>query len=131
MAQDFNFSEHLSEVFWQETLWHNALRGVGAGIVWGTLMLFTDNVGEALRMMVMLPVAYLLFFLPVGLLAAWLSSMSVPLVGLIAAFFSLIVAVGDPLVYALSKFRPEWVPVDRPDFFSLRIVIFVLSPFAE
>ena len=67
--------------------------------------------------------------LSIGLIAAWLSS--IPFVGLIAAFFSLLVAVGDPLVYAFSRFQPQWVPVDHPDLFSLRIIIFVMSPFAE
>lgn len=129
VAQDFSFSEHISEVFWKETLWHNALRAVGAGIVWGLLLLSTGTVGESLRMMVMLPLIYFVVLLPVGLLASLLSS--IPFVGLFAAFIALLVAVGDPLVWVLSKARPEWVPVDRPGFFSLRIVIFVLSPFAE
>ena len=129
MAKEFRFSDHIRHVLWKETLWHNALRAVGAGIVWGLLMALTDPDGNALGMIAAMPVMYFVILLPVGLVASWLSSL--PFVGLFAAFIALLVAVGDPLVYVLNRFQPRWVPVDRPGIFSLRIIVFVMSPFAE
>lgn len=129
MPKEFSFSDDIRHVLWKETLWHNALRAVGAGIVWGLLMALTDSDGNALGMIAAMPVMYFVILLPVGLIASWLSSL--PFVGLFAAFIALLVAVGDPLVYMLSWFQPRWVPVDRPDIFSLQIIVFVMSPFAE
>lgn len=129
MATDFSFSENISDVLWKETLWHNALRAVAAGVVWGLVMLFAGTEGNPVAMAAGMPLMYFVVLLPVGLLASLLSS--IPFVGLFVAFIALLVAVGDPLVYVLSKFKPEWVPIDRPDIFSLRIIVFVLSPFAE
>jgi len=130
MAKDFRFSEQLSDVLWRETLWYNALRATGAGIIWGALMLFTDPRSSA-GMVLAMPVMYFLFLLPIGLVAGWLSSLSVPFVGLISGLCALIIVLGDPLVYTLSRFKPEWVPIQRPNIFSLRIIVFVTSPFAE
>jgi hypothetical protein len=129
VPKEFSFSDDIRHVLWKETLWHNALRAVGAGIVWGLLMALTDSDGNALGMIAAMPVMYFVILLPVGLIASWLSSL--PFVGLFAAFIALLVAVGDPLVYMLSWFQPRWVPVDRPDIFSLQIIVFVMSPFAE
>jgi hypothetical protein len=129
MAKEFSFTEDISRVLWKETAWHNALRAVGAGIVWSLLMLVTGSPGESLGMLVLLPFVYFVFLMPVGVIAAWLSA--IPFVGLITRIVSLIIVVGDPLVYALSRYEPRWVPVDRPDFFAFRVVIFVMSPFDE
>ena len=131
MSQEFSFSEHISDVLWKETIWHNALRATGAGIVWAIAMTFASAEGgpPPLLMLLALPAGYFIFLLPLGLLAYGLSS--IPFVGLFAGFIAFMVAVGDPLVYALNKVEPEWVPLDRPDFFSLRIITFVTTPFAE
>lgn len=74
------------------------------------------------------PVGYFVFFLPVGLATAWPSKL-VPFVGLFAGVIALFVAVGDPLVFALSRFKPTPVPVERPRFFQFQIIAFVVSPF--
>jgi hypothetical protein len=50
-------------------------------------------------------------------------------VGLFAGVIALFVAVGDPLVFALSRFKPTPVPVERPRFFQFQIIAFVVSPF--
>ena len=129
MAKEFSFSDDIRHVLWKETLWHNALRAVGAGIVWAILTAITGIESNPAVPLLAIPVTYFFFLLPAGLLASWLSF--IPFVGLIAGFIALLVAVGDPLVYMLSWFQPRWVPLDRPDIFSLRIIVFVMSPFAE
>ena len=129
MAEDFNFSEDSSSVLWKETFQHNAMRVFGAGVVWFLILALTGTGENPLVMLIALPVVYVIVLLPVGLIASWLSS--IPFVGLFAAFASFLVAVGDPLIFGLSKFKPEWVPLQKPDFFSLRVVHFVTSPFEQ
>jgi hypothetical protein len=130
MSQQFSFAEHLSTVLWKETIWHNALRAAGAGVVWAFIAAFSSMEGNPLVMLFAMPVGYFLFLLPLGLVAYWLTSF-IPLVGFFAGLIGLMVAIGDPLVYALNKFKPEWVPLNRPDFFSIRLITFVTSPFDE
>lgn len=124
-AKEFSFSRDRELILWKETFLYNGLRAAGAGIVLGTLMLLTgEPAADALPAFFIWPIGYFIFLLPVGLVAAWLSS--IPFVGLFSAFIALLVAVGDPVVFALNKFRPEWVPVDRPSFFSLKLIQFVV-----
>lgn len=115
---------------WKETLWLNGLRALGAGLVLAVLGVWAGQPAEKAPMIVLsYPVAYYIFFLPAGLVLSWLAS--IPLVGLFAFFVSLMVAIGDPVVYLLHKINPAWVPVERPSFFSLQIIHFVLLPFDE
>jgi hypothetical protein len=129
VSREFRFSEDIRHVLWKETLWHNALRAVAGGIVWALLTAVTGIKSNPAVPLFIIPITYFFFLLPAGLLASWLSF--IPFVGLIAGFIALLVAVGDPLVYVLNQFQPRWVPIDRPDIFSLRIIVFVMSPFAE
>lgn len=129
MFREFRFSEDIRHVLWKETLWHNALRAVAGGIVWALLTAVTGIKSNPAVPLFIIPITYFFFLLPAGLLASSLSF--IPFVGLIAGFIALLVAVGDPLVYVLNQFQPRWVPIDRPDIFSLRIIVFVMSPFAK
>lgn len=113
---------------WKETIWYNAMRTGGAGFLIGFLLIpeygpFGPLLG---------PFAFM-FMYPV--IAAIIVPFSIFLgpVGLIAGAFGAIffVSLGDPLVYALSKVKPEWVPVDRPSIFSLKLLIRVKAPAAE
>lgn len=129
MSKEFSFSEHISDVMWKETLWHNALRATGAGVMWALITIFTGMEGNPLAFLLAMPAGYFVFLLPVGMLAYALSS--IPFVGLFATFISFMVAVGDPLVYVLNKIESGWVPVDHPSFFSLELITFVTTPFAD
>lgn len=51
-----------------------------------------------------------------------------PFVGLLAAFFPLIVvAIGDPIVCLIHKIASELVPVEAPPLFSLSLVLWILD----
>lgn len=39
----------------------------------------------------------------------------------------ILVAVGDPLVALLASIFPRLVPVERPTFFSLNLIIWILN----
>ena len=113
---------------WKDTLWLAVLRSAGAGVVWALVAVLINWHGNPLVLLVGWPVSYFVFFLPVGLATAWLSEL-IPFVGLFAGVIALFVAVGDPLVFALSRFTPTSVPVERPRFFQFQIIVFVMSPF--
>ena len=112
---------------WKETIWYNAMRTGGAGFLVGFL-----TIPEFGPLGPLLSALCFLFAYPV------VSAIIVPFglflgpVGLLAAGFAAIflVALGDPLVYALSKWKPGWVPVDRPAIFSLKLLIRVKAPAA-
>jgi peptidoglycan/LPS O-acetylase OafA/YrhL len=127
--QDDSFSlrRDFKNIHWPSTMKYNLLRASGAGIVWLVLALLTGQGWHAFTML-FFPVVFLVFFLPIGLFAAWLSSLGIPWVGLVAALIAVFVAVGDPLVFVLKKARPELVPAEKVKFFNLQTVIFILSP---
>jgi hypothetical protein len=114
---------------WKETFMYNGLRAVAAGIVWAIVASIDGTFpGSPSLLPIAMPLGYFTMLLPMGLILSWLSSFFF-LAGWMAGFVALIVAVGDPLVFALSKAKPDIVPAERPSFFSLRIIHFVLSPF--
>ena len=114
---------------WKETFRYNGLRAFGAGIVWAVYASIDGTAPVSpLLLPIGMPLGYFMMLLPMGLILSWLSSFFF-LAGWVAAFIGLMVAVGDPFVFVLSKVRPDIVPVERPSFFSLRIIHFVLSPF--
>jgi hypothetical protein len=113
---------------WRDTLWLAVLRSAGAGVVWALVAVMTDYPGNPAVLALIWPLGYFILLLPLGLATAWLSKL-VPFVGLFAGMIALFVAVGDPLVFVLSRFKPISVPVERPRFFQFQIIVFVMSPF--
>ena len=116
---------------WKETLWYNGLRSAGAGLTIGFLLFFGSGQSHFAAMFGF-PITYFIFLLPVGLLAALLAN--VPILGwlgLVAFFFGLLVALGDPWVFLLKRVAPQAVPMERPSLFSPKLIQFVLVPFKE
>lgn len=117
-------------VRWKETLWHNGLRSIIAGIIWVTVIIWTNDrpvsIEEGLGMYLLMP----FFMLPFSLFFKILAF--IPLVGW---FFILLLVVwmgvADPFVYVLHKLNPDLVPVEHPPIFSTAGFIFVMSPFKE
>lgn len=126
----FSWRRDFKSVNWSGTLKYNSLRAAGAGVVWCLLGVVAGAKWQALQML-LFPICYYVFFLPIGLIAAWLSGLGVPWVGLLAAIFAFFVGVGDPLVFVLKKVRPDLVPAESVKFFSLKTVIFLLGRPAE
>jgi len=122
----FSWSRDFRNVNWAGTLKYNLIRAAGAGIVWFLLVLITGGKWGAFTML-LFPIIYFVSLLPLGLFTGWLSSKGVPWVGIFALFAAFLVAVGDPLVFILKKFKPEVVPVEKTPFFSLKTIIFVLN----
>lgn len=126
----FSWKRDLNIVDWRATILHNLLRAACAGIVVSIIMLFfvpEVGVGSALLYVLIWPIGYLIFMLPMGLVAGFLSRVGVPFVGLLSIAFSLAIAIGDPLVWMLKRTKPEIVPVDKPGFFEFSVIVFVID----
>lgn len=121
---------------WKETLWYNALRSAAAAIVWTGLTAWADDGqfvaqhGGPVGIWLQMPLALFIGLIPMTLLFRVLGY--IPIVGLFFLLFAIVLmGAGDPLVFALHRAKPEWVPVDNPSLFSLSGFIIVTSPYRE
>lgn len=112
---------------WKQTAILNSMRAVCAGIVLAVVFLFgglpKETVMSYLFGMIFI---YWIVIFPMGYLTAKLSEWGVPFVGIFSLFLSLLIAVGDPLLFILSKIFRQ-LPVS-PDFapFNLAPIFLVL-----
>lgn len=132
----FSFRRDFRSILWGPTLRLNLMRAVAAGVVVAVIVCITGgpnkaDVSSRLVMAMVMPLAYpivyLVFMLPFGLLSLLLASLGVPFVGLISLVMSLYAAIGDPLMFVLSKLKPEWIPVDNFKFLNFVMIMFVLK----
>lgn len=144
-TQRFSPIRDFKSIQWGPTLQVNLLRAAAAGVVWGVVSLlgflasvFDTRPGVEWPLLampalypIMMPFAYLIFLLPIGLVGGAVASFP-NIVGLVAAgvvlMVALIVTVGDPLVWALHRARPRLVPIDRYPFVGFCLVLYVLRP---
>jgi hypothetical protein len=126
-VEEFSLRRDYRRVDWSATARLNLLRSAFAGLVWALFQWLAGAVPGAVAVgtVVAFPLAYAVFMLPFGLLAAWLASVGVPVAGWFTVVFAVLMAMGDPLVWLVHRNRPSWVPVDRPALMNLRLVIFV------
>ena len=139
IVRDFSFARDFRSIAWGATLKHNLLRAFCAGIVlsvFGFIMGGNQpsvpggqaqfSTGLLLGMPFMFPIMFLVILLPMGIVCAKLSP-HLPFVGIIAIFFAVLVAVGDPLVCILSVFAPQVVPMHKPGIFMLSLIVWLLK----
>lgn len=125
---DFSWTRDFRHIKWKETLWLNFLRALFAGPVWTVLMLLTGGMRPAQAAVYLLfPLLYFVGFLPLGLIAALLSSLRVPCAWLFVILCSLAVVVGDPFVFILYKVKPNIIPVHKFGILNFVLIIFVLD----
>lgn len=96
------------------------LRGIAASIP-ASVFMFLDSgsgVGDVPILYFVSLAGILGFALPASLLFGGLARSGVPYVGILGLFFALIVMMGDPLVWILHKFKPEWVGVKKFGFIN-------------
>jgi len=130
ILRDFRFMRDFRQIQWGYTIWYNLLRSACAGLVIGIIMfIFPQSEGDritAIAAPFVWPIAYLIIFLPLGVILSILRGL--PFVGLFAAGFAFVaVAIGDPIVCVLRKIFPKSVPVDSPLLFSLYLIFWVLD----
>ena len=129
IIRDFSFSRDFKSILWGGTIWHNTLRAACAGLVWSILFLVTrqGHASDVIALPIIFPIGYLIFFLPFGLVCAFLSRF-IPFIGLFTLMCALFVIPGDPLVWILSLAAPRAVPVAKPGFMNFVLIMWVLRP---
>jgi hypothetical protein len=133
----FSFSKDFKKVQWALTLWINLLRAFAAGSVITVIMLiFGVNTGPnappLLAIPFLAPLIYLIG-LPAYLIAAKMMSLVAGGAGgigvlIVSALLGTVLALGDPLVFALHKFRPALVPMEKFNFMNFTVCLWVLDP---
>lgn len=122
---DFSIKRDWKKINWKATFQYNVFRSLCATPVW---LLFTSLLNEQfIWQMILFPVAYFAFWLPFGLICGWLARLGIPFVGLLSIVSSLVIVVGDPVVWIISKIKPDLVPVDKPKFLDFHLIVFVTN----
>ena len=130
ILRDFSFTRDFHSIAWKATLLHNLLRSFCAGLVFTVFYLIAEpshSAGaNALLVPFIIPIGYLFMYLPLGIICGILARV-IPFIGLITFVCAFFVAPGDPLVWAISLVKPEWVPMHKPPFFSMALIIWLLK----
>lgn len=120
---------NLNETDWTSTLILNGERAIASGIVWALVMLSWSPPDQSwidsLKICYEFPIAYMFGLLPLGLLAIKLNEHGIEWAGIFVGIVSLLIVVGDPLVYAASKLLPRLVPFTGLKFFNRVLVLLV------
>ena len=135
---EFVFGEEARKVQWGRTTHLNFLRAVMAGSVWSVVVLLITGGKTAAggdpwwAIALIIPAGYLgmaAFLIVCSKLTkstGWELGQQVVAFGVLAA--SVMIVVGDPLVYLLHRNRPSWVPVEIFKPMNFTMVLFVLDP---
>lgn len=130
MSADFAFSD-LGRVHWGSTLKLTLARGFCSGIVW-VILTNLGPTGPSMPEALYMPFAWALIALPMALflqLAGMFFGAIIPLMGLWFHFIgSLMICIGDPLVYLLNRSFPALLDVADLSFFNFRPMIFITYP---
>ena len=127
---DFSFSD-LGKVQWTPTIKLSLLRGFSAGLVFSIVFLFASE-GQNLAVLLVLPFGWALAALPYALIFYFTGVMFgalIPLLGLWFKFMgSLMVFIGDPLVYLFNLKMPHVLNAVDLRFINFRPIIFITRP---
>lgn len=128
--------QNFRNIQWGPTLLLHLMRTVSAGLVWCLVMLFVGSGGpntpSPYSMLVMFPIIYFTF-IPIILLICKMMSAFIAVLGgafyaMVSFFFALGIIVGDPILFALNKFKPGILPVQKFNLFNFSMILFVLDP---
>ena len=121
---DFSLRRDWKNIDWKATFQYNVFRSICATPAWVLLGYLSTK--QLSWIMLLFPVSYFGFWLPLGLLCSWLSRLGVPFIGLLSIVSSVVIVVGDPIVWIISKIKPDLVPVEKPKFIDFHLIIYVV-----
>jgi hypothetical protein len=127
----YSFKEDYKRTAWKITLIYNLERSFAAGLTWIPLTLLVN--GKTTASLLLLPLIYIMFLVPIRVLAYYLVKFNVPVLGVAAGlaswFCSLVVVVGDPLIYVLHKVLPPgYIPIEDPKLFHFDVIVYLTKP---
>ncbi|SDU00361.1 hypothetical protein [Stappia sp. ES.058] len=127
---DFTFSD-LGRVHWGSTLKLTAARGFFAGLVWAIILSFGQTAAPG-GTVIAWPFIWAVAALPLALLLQFVGMIFgaiMPLLGLWFNFIgSLIICIGDPIVYLINRSFPSLLNIADLSFLNFRPMIFITYP---
>jgi hypothetical protein len=130
---DFALSD-LKRVYWPATGKIAVARGFASGLVFAVINLFMLPTYDASTIggLLFFPIAMAVFAIPLGLFCNLCGRVAGAFIPLMGAFFniigSLIVCLGDPLVYFLNRKFPALFDVADFKFFNFTPLLFITHP---
>lgn len=133
----FSFDRDLKNVKWGATIQLNMLRVLFASIIWTPIIMLSGSKSDMpiLAIPFIAPIVYIFIFpFMLGTLAIidkipilLGGRMIADIVLLIFPFaVGIVIALGDPLVFALKKIQPNLVPIQKFNFINFAWCMFVL-----
>lgn len=127
----YSFKEDYKKTAWKITFIYNLERSLSAGLTWIPIGLLIN--GKTTASLLLLPLIYFTIMVPIRVVAYYLVKFNVPVLGpamaLIAWFCSLIIVVGDPLLFVLHKILPAgYIPIEKPRFFHFDVIVYLTKP---
>lgn len=125
---DFSIKQDWKNIDWKATFQYNVFRSICATPVWFFFIwLGPTGSGEIPWPMLLFPVFYFAFWMPLGLFSSWLARIGVPFAGLFTIICSLVIVIGDPVAWIISKIKPDLVPIEKPRFLNFNLIVFALK----
>ncbi|MCS5699338.1 hypothetical protein NZK32_09835 [Cyanobium sp. FGCU-52] len=117
------------KILWKQTLWINFLRPLCALPALIAFSSLTGNSSGTPLFFVSYPLLYLFLFVPILLLIKIIAQAAGgPLAGLLTVPLALIMITGgDPIVFIISKVKPDLVPIQNYPILSFDLAMFVLK----
>jgi len=126
-VSDFSIKRDWKNINWKATFQFNVFRSLCATPVWILFIWFTgSSQGKFPWEMLLFPVIYFAFWVPFGLICGWLARLGVPFVWMLSIISSLVIVIGDPVVWLIYKIKPDLVPIEKPKFFDFHLITFVI-----
>lgn len=127
MTKKTKFSINWNRVMWKETLWLNFLRAI---CVTPVVLIFTALSNGEMITAILWPLNY---FLMVPILLFLFRPLAFGILGPIANLLwipmcLIFICGGDPIVFLISKIKPQLVPIQDFKFINLELFIFVEKP---
>jgi len=130
MDREFTFSD-LGRVHWGTTIKLSLARGFAAGILWALVTSFGPAAAPVAASLLW-PFVWAVIALPFAMsiqLVGMAFGMIIPLLGLFFHFIgSLMMCLGDPLVYLVNRTYPRFLNIADLNFINFRPVIFITHP---
>ncbi|WP_162901506.1 hypothetical protein [Breoghania sp. L-A4] len=129
MAGELSFSD-LSRVHWRSTIKLTVARGFAAGLIWAIAV--SLGPGAPVHVVLAYPVFLAIAALPLALVLHFVGMVFgafIPLLGLWFRFIgSLMICIGDPIVYLINRSFPALLNIADLSFFDFRPMIFITYP---
>jgi hypothetical protein len=135
----FSFDRDLKKVQWGATIQLNIMRVFFASIIWIPIIALSGSKSDTpiFAIPFIAPIAYVCIFPLMLVTLAIIDKIPILLGGRMIADIVLLIfpfavgiaiALGDPLVFALKKFQPNLVPMQKFNFVNFAWCMFVLDP---